>query len=232
MEHSEQLNDLAAALAKAQAVMKHAVKDADNPFYKSKYADLASVAEACREALASNGLSVVQGTQKGDGPAIHLDTMLLHTSGQWMRSTLTMTPTKQDPQGIGSCITYARRYSLSAICGIATEEDDDGNAASAPAKELKRRAGSGPAPVKAEPRTTVEQHVHKDKIPDFCPDCGAEILPYFSNSTKNPGRQYYQCEAGHEAKQIKGHFWKWAEVWPQDKTSIEAKEAPNAEAVA
>lgn len=129
MTHSEQINELAAALAKAQGQIEGAKKDSTNPHFKSSYADLASVWDACRKALSSNGLSVAQGAESEDG-RVGITTILMHASGQWMRSTLLMRPMKDDPQGIGSCVTYARRYALAAIVGVAPE-DDDGNAASA-----------------------------------------------------------------------------------------------------
>jgi hypothetical protein len=130
MTHSESINELATALAKAQAVMAGAKKDSTNPHFKSAYADLASIWDACRKALTDNGLSVAQGVgSTGDG-RVGVHTMLLHSSGQWMRCDIAMKPTKDDPQGAGSALTYARRYALAAMVGVAPE-DDDGNAASA-----------------------------------------------------------------------------------------------------
>jgi hypothetical protein len=128
---SDTINELAAALSKAQAKVKGAKKDSQNPHFRNDYADLASVWDACRDALTSNDLSVVQTTEAGDGTLVTVHTTLLHKSGQWVRGALTMKPQKVDPQGIGSCITYARRYALAAIVGVAPE-DDDGNAASQP----------------------------------------------------------------------------------------------------
>lgn len=125
---SENINELVKALSVAQGQIGNAVKDAANPFFKSKYADLASVREAIREPMAANGLAVVQlptVTERGT----YLCTTLAHSSGQWMRSFYPIKPVKDDPQGMGSAITYARRYALSAITGVAPE-DDDGNAAS------------------------------------------------------------------------------------------------------
>jgi hypothetical protein len=133
MAASEQLNELAAALSKTQAMLQGAVKDAKNDHFKSRYADLASCWDACRDALAANGLSVVQ-LPEGDGSVVTMTTMLIHASGQWVACTGTFRPTKADPQGLGSCITYARRYQLCAIVGI-SPEDDDGNAASEPMKQ-------------------------------------------------------------------------------------------------
>tara|TARA_R110000868_G_scaffold62962_3_gene189937 strand:- start:441 stop:1106 length:666 start_codon:yes stop_codon:yes gene_type:complete len=125
---SEQINELAAALAKAQSEMLPAFKDSANPFFKSKYADLASVWDACRGPLTKHGLSVVQVMDRQDGQLI-LKTSLIHSSGQWIDSIAPVVPVKNDPQGVGSALTYMRRYSLAAIVGV-YQDDDDGNAAS------------------------------------------------------------------------------------------------------
>jgi hypothetical protein len=119
---------LTEALAKAQGAIKGAVKDVDNPFFKSKYADLASCWEACREPLSKNGLAVIQTTSLAPGGGVLLRTILSHSSGEWIDSWYPVVPIKNDPQGFGSALTYARRYCLSAMVGIAPE-DDDGNAA-------------------------------------------------------------------------------------------------------
>lgn len=140
MNHSEHINEIAAALSKAQAVIAGAVKDKTNPHFRSAYADLASVWDACRKPLTDNGLSVAQ-TAATDEGRVCVTTLLMHASGQWISDTLAMRPTKDDPQGVGSCITYARRYALAAIVGV-SPEDDDGNAASETPK-------TGPVPVKA-----------------------------------------------------------------------------------
>lgn len=129
MNHSEQINELAEALAKAQGQIEGAKKDKANPFFKSVYADLASVWDACRKPLSDNGLSVTQCPEEADN-GIAIETMLLHSSGQWIKSRYTMPVSKLDAQAVGSAITYARRYALSAVVGIAPE-DDDGNAAAA-----------------------------------------------------------------------------------------------------
>jgi hypothetical protein len=128
MEKSEQINELAGALTKAQGMMKGAAKSADNPFFKSKYADLSSCWEAIREPFSANGLSIAQLTEQSPDMVV-VETILMHSSGQWIGSKLSMKPVKTDPQSIGSCLTYARRYGLCAITGIAPE-DDDGNHAS------------------------------------------------------------------------------------------------------
>lgn len=129
MNKSESIKDLAAALSKAQGAMRAAIKDSANPFFKSKYSDLASVIEAIRKPLSENGLAFVQGTDFDDSCGVIVETMLMHSSGEWISARIKMVPTKNDPQGIGSCVTYAKRYGLQALVGIPSD-DDDGNTAS------------------------------------------------------------------------------------------------------
>lgn len=123
MTTSEQINEIATALAKAQGQMSGATKDSANPFFKSKYADLASVWEACRTQLAMNGLAVIQSPTVAD-LRVTVDTMLVHTSGQWILNTLSCTIEEDRPQIIGSAITYLRRYALQSLVGVAPEDDD------------------------------------------------------------------------------------------------------------
>jgi hypothetical protein len=129
---SDQINELACALAKAQSEILGASKDSSNPFFKSKYADLSSVWDACRIALTKNGLCVSQMVEPGDNGEI-LCTMLIHASGQWLSSTMPIkvrSDGKGGPnelQALGSTLTYLRRFSLAAIVGVApADEDDDG----------------------------------------------------------------------------------------------------------
>lgn len=125
---SEQINEIAAALAKAQGAMDNASKDRTNPAFKSKYADLASVRDAVNEPLSKAGIAYVQAAQTtADG--VSVETRLIHTSGQWFACTVGAVPKAYDPQSIGSAITYLRRYGLMSMAGIAPE-DDDGNVAS------------------------------------------------------------------------------------------------------
>lgn len=131
-ERSATIGKLAAALSKAQAILEAAKKDANNPFFKSKYADLSSVWAAVRGPLTANELSILQEPSTDSGKII-VTTTLMHSSGEYVRSSLSMPVVKQDPQGYGSAVTYARRYALQSVMGIAPE-DDDGNAASQPAK--------------------------------------------------------------------------------------------------
>jgi hypothetical protein len=136
----EPINELAAALAKAQGEIEPAPKDADNPFFKSKYASLPAVREAMRHAFAAHGLSVVQIPEVASGPdsvgQLRLRTLLLHSSGQSLDcGVLSADVDITNPQKMGALVTYFRRYSLAAISQTVADEDDDGNAASQPKKK-------------------------------------------------------------------------------------------------
>jgi ERF superfamily protein len=124
MEKSEKIEALALALSKAQAEIKASSLDGKNPHFGSEYSTLNAIWNACREALTKNGLSVIQTTDNEEVEHILLETTLLHSSGQWITGKLKMKPMKSDPQGIGSALTYARRYALAAIVGVAPEDDD------------------------------------------------------------------------------------------------------------
>jgi hypothetical protein len=124
---SENIGALAAALAKAQSQISGALKDAANPFFKSKYADLESVWQACRKPLTDNGLSVTQ-TSRYTEHGLLLVTTLLHSSGEWISGEMPVLMKDQSPQAQGSGLTYARRYALAALVGI-YQTDDDGEAA-------------------------------------------------------------------------------------------------------
>ena len=141
---SNEINEIGAALAKVQGSIEHASKDSANPFFKSSYADLASVWGACRTQLADNGISVVQLPDGLEDNCLILETTMLHTSGQWISSRMKMPLAKSDPQGFGSALTYARRYALAAIVGV-YQDDDDAN------------LGSGKTTTKVNvPTTTVK----------------------------------------------------------------------------
>jgi hypothetical protein len=128
MQTSEQINELAAALAKAQGEIQNPEKNRVNPHFKNSYADLAGGLETIRPTLARHGLSVVQMT-RADGDMVFLHSRLLHASGQWMEATYPVCRLGKH-QEMGSALTYARRYALFALVGVAGDEDDDGNAAS------------------------------------------------------------------------------------------------------
>jgi hypothetical protein len=147
MEQSQSITKLAAALVKVQSALSPIPRTSVNPFFKSKYADLEAIWSGCRKVLTTNGLAIIQAPSVGTGDTISVATMLVHESGEWVRDCAVYPLVKNDPQGAGSAITYGRRYGLSAILGMVTEDDDDGHAASAPARSAPapRAAASTPA---------------------------------------------------------------------------------------
>ena len=130
MRRSETINEISAALAKAQGMLRPAIKDTVNPFFKSVYADLAAIIDVIREPLSSNGLAILQSIETDAGDVV-ITTLLSHVSGQWIETALRLKPTKNDPQGVASAATYGRRIGLQSLVGVAADTDDDGNAASA-----------------------------------------------------------------------------------------------------
>lgn len=144
MEHK----NIAAALVRAQRAFGPALKDKTNPAFRSKYADLGACIDAVMDALNDAGIALIQRQHPHDG-GVCIETVFLHESGEQISAgMLTVPAAKQDPQGYGSALTYARRYSLMAACGIAPE-DDDGNAASKP------RADTKPAAVDNSPKAVA-----------------------------------------------------------------------------
>lgn len=133
---SESIKEIATALAKFNGEVSKIGKAAENPFFKSKYATLDDIIDVIRPILTVNGLSILQ-FPGGDGENVIMKTMLLHESGEWIESEpLIMKPVKNDPQAFGSCVTYARRYSLNSFLSLNTGDDDDGNKASQPQKKI------------------------------------------------------------------------------------------------
>lgn len=133
MRRSESIKEIGKALIDFQGEVDKIAKDETNPFYKSKYAPLSTIQDAIKVPLQKCGLAVVQ-LPEGKN---ELTTMLIHTSGEWIEATYEMTPAKNDPQGIGSNITYQRRYALGAALNLNIDEDDDGNKASGKTKQEK-----------------------------------------------------------------------------------------------
>jgi len=133
MQQSESIANLTLALSIVQGKMSHAVKDSANPFFKSKYADLESVWDACRSLLSENGLAIMQfpGLYSELDKSMSLTTIISHKSGEFITQEMSVPVTKADAQGAGSAITYMRRYALAAVVGV-VQADDDGNAASNP----------------------------------------------------------------------------------------------------
>lgn len=155
---------IAAALAKAQLSMGKALKKANNPHFRKSYADLGNVMDACLEPLNENGIALIQPTGTDEiGP--YVKTILIHgESGETLESTVHLILGKKDMQGYGSAVTYARRYGLMAMAGIAPE-DDDGNAAagSGQATETPRKQEKKPEPTGAELRDNLKAWMNAPK---------------------------------------------------------------------
>lgn len=178
MKHSEQLNELFSALSKAQGMIKPAEKDNTNPFLKNKYSTLDACWSACREALSANGLSVTQSLVKEEGQ-LALCSVLAHASGQYITSTMPLLIMKQDPQSLGSALTYAKRYLLCAQVGLTSGDvEDDGEKAMEP-----HRAPESP---KKQSGPTLDEFITylKSKVDDDNLDFVGEYLSYIENTKK------------------------------------------------
>jgi len=139
-------------MVKAQGEIEGAAKDKVNPHFKSRYADLSSIWEACKPALNGNGIAVLQSLAPSDGGTLALETVLLHSSGEWLRGKAVVPLGKNDPQGFGSALTYARRYSLASMVGVCPE-DDDGEGAQGRGPQRRQPQQQQPS---RQPKTTYE----------------------------------------------------------------------------
>jgi hypothetical protein len=140
INQSESIANLTLALSIVQGKLSHAKKDSANPFFKSKYADLESVWDSCRNLLADNGLAILQfpGLYSELDKSMSLTTIISHKSNEWISQEMSVPVTKADAQGAGSALTYMRRYALAAVVGV-VQADDDGNAALSPKPVVKAK---------------------------------------------------------------------------------------------
>ena len=161
--NSQDTTELTKALINVQRQLQPATKDADNPFTKSKYATLNSVMDSCRDALLSNGIWLCQYPVPAEPGYLGLVTKLTHAkSGQWQSSLAVVPLPKADPQGVGISMTYMRRYALSAMLGIVTEEDTDGEFASDKPNRPQRQKNAVTAPQRG--KTTQDDSGQAKKI--------------------------------------------------------------------
>lgn len=160
---SPSIGKLADALSKAQSQMEYAKKDANNPFFKSKYADLTSVAEACRVQLAANNIAVTQTTTISETGAPLLITTLMHSSGEWIRGFMPILASKADAQAFGSALSYARRYALAGIASVCTSDDDGETAVGRGAQSPK--VAALPEKISKEQLDQISHAMHS-KFPD------------------------------------------------------------------
>lgn len=187
MQTSEKIEELAKALSKAQALIHNAHKDSLNPHFKSKYADLASIWDACRKPLTTNGLSIVQTLSNRDGQVV-CTTMLLHESGQFIKDEFGMTPSQNTPQAAGSCATYLRRYCLASTVGVAPD-DDDGNDASGKSQPRQLVSTAFGVTPPNEHIQAIVAHVQgeaaKRAAVDAKPTADSGVLPFSADNPKH-----------------------------------------------
>lgn len=178
MKTSQEIKAISKAIVAAQPEIAAAIKTSINPHFKSKYADLSAVWEACKDVLKSHKLAVIQtfSSENKDGTVL-VKTRLVHDSGEWMEGELPMPYKDNNPQAVGSAITYARRYSLSAMLGIVTEEDDDANHAS---------QQTYAKPIPKEPARSFDKHEKLlTRILEDTPLEGDEFLEGLRGISKN-----------------------------------------------
>jgi hypothetical protein len=151
---SEEINELAGAIAKAQAELGNVERGGTNPHFHSRYAQLGAVLDEVRPKFAKHGVAILQHAVNGEGSNVGIVTRLAHSSGQWIESSLYVAPTRFDAQGAGSVISYLRRYALMAVAGIGPD-DDDGEAAVGRPQEPAREVQNGTTRVAVPPSPPV-----------------------------------------------------------------------------
>lgn len=170
MNRSESIAQIAPALVAAQGQFGPIVKDGKNPAFRSKYATLDGIMAAIRPALVANGLAVVQGavhpeTDGGKLVGLTVESVLVHTSGEWMATVVPVPVAKSDAHGLGSALSYGRRYGISALLALTTDEDDDGNAAARPPQRQDPRQDSRQERPSAPPPPPAGQRLH-ESVPE------------------------------------------------------------------
>lgn len=218
LDSSPCLDQLLPALLACQRAIDPALKSAQNPHYQRRYADLGDVWAACREPLGANGLVVMFPIEAG-GSVHGITCYLAHTSGQWVRSRMVLEGNLKDPQKFGSAITYARRYLLSALLAITTE-DDDGQAASPPRQkeiDANRRQSTPEVAGKAEARQSYASWVAGLEV---------RVRDYWQNQLKMAGIPRDQWKAMPTQFQITNHLSKHAiskGLWTEEEVLSEGK---------
>jgi len=217
MRRSESIAALAGALSKARADFKAVIKAAENPYFKSNYADLSTLIDATKDGLSKNGLCLIQSPGKiTETNRVSITSLLIHSSGEWLEDDLEMPVTKADAQGLGSAITYGRRYAYQSILNIAGEDDDDGNAAVG--RTQKDRKGSS-----TDMSTTDGENINPTQVRAFWSAAKQ------GNKSKADVQKWFAEELGieHTDEMLKKDFnkaMKWAVKPSEDLTGI-AKES-------
>ncbi len=180
------ISKLAEALSKAQAMFQVPKKTKTNPHFKTKYADLSDVIDATKDGLSKNDLSITQGVV-----GTNLKTILMHKSGEFIESLTPLMLDKQTMQGLGSALTYARRYALSALLNVASDEDDDGNAAS---KQQPQTKPKPPSDLEKE-TMKVGKYTGKTMVEVLCIDSAADFVlaKWVSTECENDASKMHKC---------------------------------------
>ena len=211
MNKSENINELAAALSRAQNEMGGAVKDSKNPFFKSNYADLTSVIKTIKQPFVNNGLSYAQfPVTSSGGNGVGVKTILMHLSGQWIEEEFYLPLAKQDPQAAGSAITYARRYSLAALAGIPSVDDDS---------EASMMRGKPQEEVITVDRSVNQDYSHETKA-KACADAvdnNREALDYIR---KHLAIQNGLQEGSEKIKHYEEAMGAWATIPQEDQLAL------------
>lgn len=178
---SESITEIAKAMCQFQKDLRQPLKDAANPYFNSKYVPLENVTESITETASKYGLSFTQFPTSSESGLVEVGTLIMHESGEWMEfEPLRLKPVKNDPQAIGSAVTYGRRYALSAIFGVTSDEDDDGNKASQTqiskknSKTAVSHSQSQTSPLKVAYQKLLNQGFTKEEIGRFVNDQAKE----------------------------------------------------------
>ncbi len=206
MIKSESIKELATALSKFQNEVQDPAKNSDNPFFKSKYVELDDLLASVRPVLTRNGLSILQ-EPSSDGTNVTVKTVLLHNSGEYIEfEALALKPVKSDPQGLGSAITYGRRYALSSILGVAWDADDDGNKASG--KEQYKQGSPRPqaeaTPKQPDKKQLLIRLMHQAKESGLSADDIKQLMQFKFKINKSDDLSVAQIE---DLLKNSGRYW-------------------------
>lgn len=250
METSATIAEITKALSEVQSEIKGAIKDSNNPFFKTKYADLASVWDACRAPLHAHGLAVFQSIS-GDATGVIVTTMLAHSSGEWVRDSSRTEPKDMSPQSVGSAATYLRRYGLAAIVGV-IQVDDDAESAQPDNRRTSNAQGAGKVShekASVADRGRVAQHAGGDKgredregaSPDHrvnpmrsgpaVRDVGASDIPFDPPSEQGPQSLQEAKDLWQAKLQEEGWWQAWALFGQETERTYEEVAMTNAPAI-
>lgn len=226
MNKSAEIGKLSEALAHAQGAIAPAKKDTANTYFKSRYADLTAIREACRKPLSDNGLAIMQ-LPRLESMTVTVETVLSHASGEWISSEVSAAVDKSTPQVVGSAITYLRRYGLQAMIGIAAEDDDDGEAAEgrdAPTRQIQQAAKP-----EQHPNVTAAAEVLGAKIETKPAKTPPHVMALWARMVKAMGEEKAKEQLELAKKQVFGASPPPSSTWTAEDT---AKVAAIAEDIA